>query len=180
MGDSSCLAILDITENEHHEKDMIIGSTVKLLKPETKDKQTIMTNKKFKPLQSKQKLKLKPIKDDMTRLSLLHEQKEQKEKKEKKIENTTFAFIRANKSQSLIPKLTVMVTSVSRLIKTKMGDYQIAGVMDAEGEKLSMNIYDSSVGSLEFGNTYTITKVRTSMIKNDKGPELREDIKIPN
>lgn len=179
MGDASGLAILDMTENQHHEKDLMIGSTVKLLKPETKDEQTIMTNKKFKPLQTKQTLKLKPSKEDLAKLTLIIEQKEPTEQNEQIVEHTTFASIRANTSQSLIPQLTVMVTSVSRLIDTKMGIYQIAGIMDATGDKISMSLYDSSVGSLEFGNTYTITKVKKSVLKKESGPELRKVIKIP-
>ena len=179
VGDASGLAILDMTENQHHEKDLMIGSTVKLLKPETKDEQTIMTNKKFKPLQTKQTLKLKPSKEDLAKLTLIIEQKEPTEQKEQIVEHTTFASIRANTSQSLIPQLTVMVTSVSRLIDTKMGIYQIAGIMDATGDKISMSLYDSSVGSLEFGNTYTITKVKKSVLKKESGPELRKVIKIP-
>ena len=179
VGDASGLAILDMTENQHHEKDLMIGSTVKLLKPETKDEQTIMTNKKFKPLQTKQTLKLKPSKEDLAKLTLIIEQKEPTEQNEQIVEHTTFASIRANTSQSLIPQLTVMVTSVSRLIDTKMGIYQIAGIMDATGDKISMSLYDSSVGSLEFGNTYTITKVKKSVLKKESGPELRKVIKIP-
>ena len=87
------MAVLDMTENQHHEKDLKIGSTVKLLKPETKDEQTIMTNKKFKPLQTKQTLKLKPSKEDLAKLTLIIEQKEPTEQNKQIVEHTTFASI---------------------------------------------------------------------------------------
>jgi hypothetical protein len=57
IGDSSRLALLDIKDNPHHEKDLKVGSSVKLLKPLAKDNQTIQTNRKFKPMQTKGKVK---------------------------------------------------------------------------------------------------------------------------
>ena len=70
MGDSSGLALLDITENPHHEKELKVTSTVKLLKPVAKDKQTINTNKKFKPMQTKQDLNISQSEEDISKLNV--------------------------------------------------------------------------------------------------------------
>ena len=86
---------------------------------------------------------------------------------------TTFQSIRANQSQTNLPSLTAMVTNVSRVIETKSGRYQIAGLVDIEGQKLSINLYDSNIGKIEFGNIYTFSKLKKSMIRKEDGHELR-------
>ena len=45
VGDSSCLAILNVTPTPNHQKDILIGKTVKLIKPEVIDHETLKTNK---------------------------------------------------------------------------------------------------------------------------------------
>ena len=115
VGDSSRLALLDIKENPHHEKDIKVGSSVKLLKPLAKDNQTIQTNRKFKPMQTKEVLRLTPSEEDISKLISTTEDIKPKH------ELITFQSFITNQSQSIIPIITVLVTNVSRIIETKMG-----------------------------------------------------------
>ena len=85
----------------------------------------------------------------------------------------TFQSIRANQSQTNLPSLAAMVTNLSRVIETKSGRYQIAGLVDIEGQKLSINLYDSNIGKIGFGNIYTFSKLKKSMIRKEDGHELR-------
>ena len=167
VGDSSGLALLDITENPHHEKELKVTSTVKLLKPVAKDKQTINTNKKFKPMQTKQDLNISPSEEDILKLNVTNEEIQPKS------DSITFQTIMTNTSQTIISLIIVLITNVSKIIETKMGKYQIIGVMDKDSKKLSLNLYDANIGKLEFGNIYRITKVKKLMIKKEEGTELR-------
>ena len=65
------------------------------------------------------------------------------------------------------------VTNVSRIIKTKSGKYQIVAIMDIDSEKTSINLYDSNIGKLKFGEIYNITKVKKTMLRKDQATELR-------
>ena len=60
VGDSSCLAILNVTQNANHQKDILIGKTVKLIKPEIIDHKTLKTNKNFRPLKATQQINITP------------------------------------------------------------------------------------------------------------------------
>ena len=77
----------------------------------------------------------------------------------------TFKSIIDSKGPSVIPEITVIITNVSRVIETKMGKYQIVGLMDHENQKMSLNLYDSNIGKVEFGDIYRITKVKKSLLK---------------
>ena len=165
MGDSSGLALLKIAEN--HEKDIKVGMTVKLIKPVAIDNQTIQSNKSFKPMKSKTKLELTPSEEDLSKFEVKEE--------ESQIKNdlTTFQFIIENQSQIHFPSLTVLVTNVSRIIETKSGKYQIVAIMDIDSEKTSINLYDSNIGKLKFGEIYNITKVKKTMLRKDQATKLR-------
>ena len=60
VGDSSSLALLDISENPNHGKDIKIGTTIKLLKPILVDHKSLKTNENFRPLESKKMIDLTP------------------------------------------------------------------------------------------------------------------------
>ena len=53
VGDSSSIALLNLKENPQHEKYLKIGKTMNLLKPIVIDRETLQTNKNFKPFTSK-------------------------------------------------------------------------------------------------------------------------------
>ena len=164
-GDSSGLALLKIAENQ--EKDIQVGMTVKLIKPDAIDNQTIQSNKSFKPMKSKDKIKLTPTEEDLSKFEV------KEEKNQIKNDLTTFQFIKENQSQIHFSHLTILVTNVSRIIETNSGKYQIVAIMDINSEKTSINLYDPNIGKLQFGEIYNITKVKKKMLRKDQATELR-------
>ena len=167
VGDDTGLALLNINENPQHEKDIKTGTTMKLLKPIVIDNKTLETNKNFKPLKSKNTIELKPSKED---LDLFETENKEVKANEKLV---TFSSVRNNQSQTQIPCLTAIVTNVSRIIETNNGKYQIAGLMDIESQRTSINLYDSNINKLEFSNIYTFTKIKKAMIRKDDNHEMR-------
>ena len=145
VGDSSALALLKLNENHHHEPNIAVGMTVKLIKPRLIDNQTIETNKNFKPIKNKEAIKLQPTEKALKQFKVKEE--------DIKIQNNliTFQSIQGNQSQTNIPSITFMVSNVSRIIETKTGKYQIAGILDKESQKTGINLYDSNIGKFEFG-----------------------------
>ena len=58
-GDSSCLALLKLPEDPSHEKSISVGLTVKLINPVVITEDIIDSNKNFKPIKSKEVIKIK-------------------------------------------------------------------------------------------------------------------------
>ena len=167
VGDSSSLALLDISENPNHGKDIKIGTTIKLLKPILVDKKSLKTNKNFRPLKSKKMIDLTPSDSDLEKfLPLPHDQKAP-------CKLTTFKSIKASKNQTIISSITAIVGHTSRVIETARGNYQIAGLVDIDNDKMSINIYDSNLNKMEPANIYTLTKVKISTINEDGKFEKR-------
>ena len=167
VGDSSSLALLSISESPQYEKDLAIDRTVKLIKPELIDNQTIQCNKTFKPMPSKKPLNITVSENDISKLKINTEIKAEKNEK-----LLSFEAILTDKSQG-IPSLTVLVTSISRTIETSRGNYQIAGIMDIESKKLNINLYDSNIGKIESGKIYRLTKLKKLTIKKNEETETR-------
>ena len=167
VADSSGLGLLSTSESPQYEKDLVIDRTVKLIKPEVIDNQTIQCNKTFKPMLSKKPLNITVSENDISKLKINTESKADKNEK-----LLTFEAILTDKSQG-IPSLTVLVTSISRTIETSRGNYQIAGIMDIESKKLNINLYDSNIGKIEFGKIYRLTKLKKVNIKKNEETETR-------
>ena len=90
------------------------------------------------------------------------------------IENfATFQTIKALKNQSIIPSLTIMVGSTSRLIEGKSGKYQIGGLVDVDGNKMNINLYDANINKIEFGNIYNIKNLKLIALNKDGNIENR-------
>ena len=168
VGDSSSLALLSTLESPQYEKDLVIGRTVKLIKPEVIDKQKIQCNKKFKPMLSKKPLNITASEKEISNLKI--NIKESKDNKNEKLQ--TFQSILEDKAQG-VSSLIVLVTSVSRTIETNRGNYQIAGIMDIGSEKLNINLYEPNVGKIEFGKVYKLTKLKKTSIKKDGETQTR-------
>lgn len=167
VGDSSSLGLLQLTENPHHDKAICIGMTVKLIKPILIDDQTIQTNKNFKPIRNKEEIKIKPKEDSLKKFKVKTEENESPNNL------ITFQSIEENKSQMNIASLTVLVSNISRIIETKTSKYQIAGIIDTENQKTSINLYDSSIGKFELGNIYTLTRLKKTMIRKENEYQMR-------
>ena len=169
IGDESGLALLCTTESPEYDKVLEVGKTLKLIKPELIEKNTIKCSKSFKPMPSKKKLNIEPTEDDISKLKI-NEKKIKQENSEKPL---TFESILKNKSQTIIPSLTVLVANVSRKIETKRGNYQIVSLIDIESKRLSLNLYDSHVGKVEGGKIYKLTKLKQTPIKKEGETETR-------
>ena len=162
VGDSSCLALLKLPEDPSQEKSISVGLTVKLIKPVVISEDIIESNKNFKPMKSKETIKIEYSEDDLSKFKI------QTVDKKTESNSTSFQEIKENASQVYFPSITVLVSNVSRLIDTKQGKYQIAGIVDKESQKTSINLYDSSIGKLHFDKIYTITKVKKSILKTNE------------
>ena len=68
---------------------------------------------------------------------------------EKNVVLVPFESITYSKGPSVIPEVTVIVTNVSRIIETKNGKYQIAGLMDHKGKPMSINLYGTNIGAFK-------------------------------
>ena len=169
VGDSSGLALLDITENPSHAKDIKIGTAIKLLKPILINTQSLKTNKNFRPLKSKKIIDLDISNSDLEKFDTMQGADDTK------ISNklTSFATIRALKNQTITNRITAIVGHVSRIIEISKGKYQIAGLVDINNDKLSINLYDSNINKMEPANIYTLTKVKIATIIKDGQLEKR-------
>ena len=167
VGDSSGLTLLSVSSNPSHAKEIKIGATLKLLKPIVIDNKTLETNKNFKPLKSKKDIILTPSVEDLAKFETMTNDI----KVDSKLK--TFKSVKENHSQTNISSLTVMITNVSRIIETKTGSYQISGMMDVEGQKASINLYEKNIDKLEVGSIYTLTKIKKTIIRKDGKHEMR-------
>ena len=129
----------------------------------------MQTQKKFQPLKSKANIIITPSPEDLAKFETIPEEDLKVEKSTKENKLTTFNIVNTMDNQAIIPSLTVMVAQISGTLKTKFGKYQIAELMDVEGNKASINLYGSCLNRLEFENIYTLGKVKKTLIrKNEK------------
>ena len=75
VGDNSRLALLSVTENPQHAKDIKVGSTIKLLKPIMLDNETLQTNKSFRPIKSRTAIELTPSEEEISRFDTKTEER---------------------------------------------------------------------------------------------------------
>ena len=147
VGDNSALAELNLSANPLHAKDIKVGTTIKLLKPTKLDGKTLQTKKNFKPLKSQKNIEITPppSDDDLAQFETIKDGNLKVENIEGENNSTTFKSVEKMDNQAIIPALTVMVTKVSRIISSKFGKYQIAQLMDIEGQLRSKNlVFDQS------------------------------------
>ena len=175
VGDNSALAELNLSANPLHAKDIKVGTTIKLLKPTKLDGKTLQTNKNFKPLKSQNNIEITPppSADDLAQFETIKDGNLKVENIEGENNSTTFKSVEQMDNQAIIPALTVMVTKVSRVISSKFGKYQIAQLMDIEGQMRSINLYDGYIDKMEYENIYTLMKVKKTLIRKDDKPEMR-------
>ena len=78
----------------------------------------------------------------------------------KKIE-TDFA------DNAIIDQILVYVTSASRLIDGKYGQYQICNIVDIDGNTIAINLYKSNINKLVINKVYKISKIKKTTLGND-------------
>ena len=173
VGDHSCLAELNLADNPIHAKIIDTGTTIKLIKPFSEDGKIIQAHKNFKPLKSKTNIIISPSAEELAQFESIEE--DNSKINNIKVQNnlTTFNFVKEFDTQVNLPTLTVMVIKITRILQSKFGKYQIADLMDIEGNKASINLYDGSYGKMEFEKIYTMTKVKKILPRKEDSVELR-------
>ena len=73
----------------------------------------------------------------------------------------------SKKGPFLSCQLDVLVTKLSRPIKTNYGPYRIAGIKDHLGNTSDINFYGTSGDTIEPFKIYTITKLKVTTISGD-------------
>ena len=163
IADKSMVALLDTHDAPDHARYLTSGNWYKLIKCQQDGKSTIKTNKLFKPVRSMVKDEIEDIADQVENL-------------ERSIGNAAsaktyedFETLSRKPNQSKVDKLTVKVITMSRIISTSKGNYQICNIKDVNGNTASINIYSNCLNSLEIFKIFTLTNLRKSEVtKNDE------------
>ena len=157
--------------------DIKIGATIRLLKPILLEDGTIQTNKSFRPLKSQNTIEITPSTNDLAKFEKMIDDAvtddAKTDTKKTTRSSTTFKAIQGLKNQAAIPKISVLVASLSRLIETKIGKYRIARLVDTEGDSMNINLYDSKADKIEFGETYHLTNLKLVTLNKDGTFEKR-------
>ena len=163
IADKSMVAILDIQDAPSHSNHLNQGCWYKLIKCNKGEKNTIKTNKLFKPVKTLVKNELPDMSAQVQKL----ENAIVSSATSKKYEDLQTISMKPN--QAKIDKLTVKVITKSRVITTSKGNYQICNIKDCKGDNSSINLYSKHLNRLEPFKIYTITNLRKGeVIKNEE------------
>ena len=163
IADKSMVAILDTNAAPEHAKHLTTGNWYKLIKCQKGEKNTINKNKLFKPVKTLFKDEIGDIADQVENLENTIETTASAKKYE------DFQAISKKANHSKIDKLTVKVITMSRVITTSKGNYQICNIKDSNGDTASMNLYSKYLNSVEPFKIFTITNMRKGEVtKNDE------------
>ena len=161
IGDKTCLGVLEHNKNG---KTLKVGTGVKLIKPVKVNEYTLQCNQKFPPARTLQHDTISPDEEDIQHLETKLEMSAQNIKEEKYL---TFEELKKMPPHTMIKQVTFLVTNTSRLMDTNSGQYQICGLKDINGEKISINLYDRFMNRLEIGKVFTTQKVKKFQIKKE-------------
>ena len=169
IADKTSYALLDLTAYPNYSSLLIPEASYKLIKV-TKDKETI-TPSNFQPIKSKQEIK--PTQKGTDKISKLEKQvtnitstKSENKISLKDIEEKT-------KDNTLVSNIKVMITTISRMIETKNGNYKIASIADEHSNKATLNLYDKHADQIELGKIYHLEKVKKITITKEGQKQMR-------
>ena len=166
VGDNSGLVIMRLDENMEYHKQIEVGKGLKIMKPQKVTENVITCHKKFSPMKSR------PIKMEVN--------DEEIKNIEEILSNTTHIdtgipfldIIDEYADNAIISDILAYITSVSRTIQGKYGDYQICNLKDNHGTSLTMNVYKQNVNKLEANKVYRLKKLKKTAIKSESGPRI--------
>ena len=165
VGDQTGMAVMTVDE-ETHQKQVEVGKGVRIMKPKKIDQNVIATNAKIIP--SKTKPLLMTV-DDKRRKEL----KGLAGKMSTVDPGTAFNDIKENFGENaVVGQILAYVTSVSKVIEGKYGNYQIVNLRDCIGSKVSINLYTKYVNAVEVNKVYRIEKIKKTAINDDSGLRL--------
>ena len=154
VADETDMAILKIHADKDYNKYMMVGKGIKIVKPEKAKDNVILSNAKFNPQLTK------PNPNVEVNAMQLGKLKEVAEKKTMSSNAVKIDEIRSYAKKSIIQRMMIYVTSVSRKINGKYGDYQILNVRDLSGDKAVMYVYRQFVEKLVVNKVYMIEKLK--------------------
>ena len=160
VADGTGLAMMEIPDE--FSKYVEVGKGVKLVKPKKCGEDRIACDKRFSPMKS-QSIKVGALdQDKLASLRNLPSVNDQI------MEGTNFKTITEDyENNSIISKIPVYVTTVSRLIESKYGNYRICNLRDRASESMAINLYSPHVDKLEANQVYVIRKVKKITMKTD-------------
>ena len=167
IADKSSVAILDIHETPDHARNMQTGCWYKLIKCQKSDGRTIKLNKVFKPVKTQVKEDIEDISAEIDELEKSLSDKASAKKYE------DIQTIKNKPNQSKIEKITVKVTSKSRVISTGKGNYQICNIKDAKGDTTSIKLYSNYLDKLEQYKIFTITNLKKGEVTQNDERKMR-------
>ena len=163
VADKSMVAVLDTHDAPDHAMHLKNGNWYKLIKCHKGEKNTIKTNKLFKSVKTLSKDEIEDIADEVDNL----ENHIQTTASAKKYED--FETLSKKPNHSKVGRLTVKAITVSRVITTSKGNYQICNLKDINGNTASINLYSNYLNTLKPFKIFTITNLRKGEVtKNDE------------
>ena len=163
VADKSMVAVLNTHDAPDHAKNLETGNWYKLIKCQRDGKSTIKSNKLFKPVKTFKQDEIGNIADQVDNLV----NNIQTSASAKKYEDFDTLSMKPNHSK--VGKLTVKVITVSRVITTSKGNYQICNMKDMNGVTSSINLYSNYLNILKPFKIYSIANLRKGEVtKNDE------------
>ena len=159
VADTTGIAAMEVPEE--FSKYIEVGKGVKLVKPGKHGEDFIACDKRFNPMKTKS---MKLGKQDQKKINSL---KELLASTVKNHDDTTFKDIQNAHDNTIINKVVVYVTTVSRPIESKYGCYRICNLRDASSDSMAINMYSPHVDKLEANEVYVIQKLKKITMKTD-------------
>ena len=160
--DKNTCAVLLIEDVANIEKLLKAGQGIKIIKPEQIKENILKPSLRFK-IQPGKHMSIKNADQDLRNMETLASTF--------KAPSTLTSFTEiedlSKKGPFLSCQLNVLVTKLSRPIKTDYGLYRIAGIKDHLGNTSDINFYGAAGDTVERFKIYTITKTKVTNISGD-------------
>ena len=167
VADETEIAIMKVTPESKHQKHVIVGKSVKIVKPFQVEENVISWDQKFTPMSSKS-MNIKIDEEKLKNIKLYA-----KKLKDEISKGTSFKEIEEDYQQnSVIDTVLAYVTSVSRTIDGTYGPYKICNLRDCEGSSNAINLYQYNVNKLKKHKAYKIENVKKTGIVSENGNRL--------
>ena len=161
VADNTGLAVLHILSGNSNNVE--VGKGLKMMKPSLGKDKLITSHPKLNPMKTRS-LQITVNQAEVDKLMKMNKQRNPVDK------GISFKQIeRDHGNNALIDTILVYVTTTSRVIEGKFGDYQICNIVDHEGTTFSINLYKQHVGKLEANQVYVLQKVKKTTIKTKTG-----------
>ena len=161
VADNTGLAVLHILSGNSNNVE--VGKGLKMMKPSLGKDKLITSHPKLNPMKTRS-LQITVNQAEVDKLMKMNKQRNPVDK------GISFKQIeRDHGNKALIDTILVYVTTTSRVIEGKFGDYQICNIVDHEGTTFSINLYKQHVGKLEANQVYVLQKVKKTTINTDTG-----------